>query len=202
MEVCAMTCSNSPARETPKASRGRSAGATVIRYGKDGLQVVRSSGARWTDAAAAQFLDRLAASCNVMLSADAAGFCVETVYKHRRENPVFAQRWQAALEQGYARIEMALVRRAADAMEGLAPDPATPIPEMTVDQALKVLSRHRATVEGRGRGRRGWTRPRSLDEVSESILTKLEAIGAAVQHGSPKPRDSTELGGPAAPGEP
>jgi hypothetical protein len=170
------TAPDSLAQPPRNTRRGRGPAGSAIRYGKDGLKVVRSTGARWTEAAADMFLDRLAASCNVMLAADAAGFRVETVYKHRREDPVFAQRWQAALEQGYARIEMALVRRAADAMEGLAPDPATPIPEMTVDQALKVLSRHRASVEGRGRGRRGWTRPRSLDEVSESILVKLEAI--------------------------
>lgn len=175
-----MTHAKAPSAQPASSRRGRGPEGSVIRYGKDGLQVVRSSGARWTEEAAAKFLDCLAASCNVMLSAETAGFGVETVYKHRREDPVFAQRWQAALEQGYARIEMALVRRAADAMEGLAPDPATPIPQMTVDQALKVLSRHRATVEGRGRGRRGWTRPRSLDEVSESILTKLEAIGSAI----------------------
>ena len=74
---------------------------------------------------------------------------------------------------------MALVRRAADAMEGLAPDPDTPIPVMTPEQALKVLSRHRSSVEGTGPGRRRWARPRSLDEVRESILIKLEAIAPA-----------------------
>ena len=155
---------------------GAGPAGSAIRHGKDGLKVVRSGGARWTDEAEQAFLDHLAASCNVMLSADTAGFRVESIYKRRREDPVFAQRWQAALEQGYARIEMALVRRAADAMEGLAPDPDTPIPKMTVDEALKVLSRHRATVEGVGPGRRRWARPRSLDEVRESILIKLEAI--------------------------
>jgi hypothetical protein len=164
------------ATPAPNNRRGQGPAGSAIRYGKDGFKVVRSTGARWTDEAAGRFLDCLAASCNVMLSAEQAGFRAETIYKRRREDPVFARRWQAALEQGYARIEMALVRRAADAMEGLAPDPATPIPEMTVDQALKVLSRHRASVEGRGRGDRGWTRPRSLDEISESILIKLEAL--------------------------
>ncbi len=157
---------------------GAGPAGSAIRYGKDGLKVIRSTGARWTDEAERIFLDQLAASCNVMRSAEAAGFRVESIYKRRREDPVFAQRWQAALEQGYARIEMALVRRAADAMEGLAPDPDTPIPEMTTEQALKVLSRHRATVEGRELGRR-WARPRSLDEVRESILIKLEAIAPA-----------------------
>ena len=81
-------------------------------------------------------------------------------------DPAFAQRWQAALEQGYARIEMALVQRAADALEGFAPDPDTPIPMMTVEQAIKVLDRHRATIEG-GPPSRGEDRPRKLDELRE-----------------------------------
>ena len=144
--------------------------------GKDGPQVIRSKGDRWTEEAEAVFLDHLAASCNVLASCEAAGFCNTSVYKRRREDAAFAQRWQAALEQGYLRIEMALVRRAAEALEGFAPDPDTPIPVMTVEQAIKVLDRHRATVEGGPPSRRRWTRPRTLDEVSDSILRKLEAI--------------------------
>jgi hypothetical protein len=144
--------------------------------GKDGPQVIRSKGDRWTEEAEAVFLDHLAASCNVLASCEAAGFCNTSVYKRRREDAAFAQRWQAALEQGYLRIEMALVRRAADALEGFAPDPDTPIPVMTVEQAIKVLDRHRATVEGGPPSRRRWTRPRTLDEVSDSILRKLDAI--------------------------
>ncbi len=171
----------------PAAANRSAAGpaGTAIRYGKDGLKVIRSTGARWTDEAEQMFLDLLAASCNVMHSAQSVGFRVESIYKRRREDPVFAQRWQAALEQGYARIEMALVRRAADAMEGLAPDLNTPIPQMSVEQALKVLSRHRATVAGTGPAGRRWARPRRLDEVRESILIKLEALAPAVMPPEP-----------------
>lgn len=156
----------------------RQAGTTV-RGGKDGPQIVRSEGARWTDDDEAVFLDHLAASCNVSLSAEAAGFSRFELYKRRRRDPAFAKRWQAALAQGYARIEAALVRRAIDALEGLSPDPDTPIPTMTVEQAMKVLDGHRNTVEGGPRSRRQWTRPRSLDEVRDSILAKLEAIAPA-----------------------
>lgn len=152
------------------------AGTRAVLGGKDGPQVIRSKGDRWTEEAEAAFLDQLAASCNVLAACEAAGFCNTTVYKRRREDAGFARRWQAALEQGYVRIEMALVRRAADALEGLAPDPDTPIPTMTVEQAIKVLDRHRAAVKGETRSKRNWTRPRTLDEVSDSILRKLEAI--------------------------
>lgn len=161
-----------------KAGRTGPAGTIVRASGKDGPQVIRSTGHRWTEQAEAVFLDQLAASCNVKLSAAAAGFSTVAIYNRRRADPGFAARWQAALEQGYARIEILLVQRASDALEGFAPDPETAIPEMTVKDALAILGLHRAAVKGEGR-RPGWRpRPRSLDEVRDSILTKLEAIEA------------------------
>jgi hypothetical protein len=168
---------------------------TVMRAGgKDGPQVIRSKGDRWTEEAETVFFDHLAASCNVLASCEEAGFCNSSVYQRRREDAGFARRWQAALEQGYVRIEMALVRRAADALEGFAPDPDTPIPVMTVEQAIKVLDRHRAAVEGGPRSKRNWTRPRSLDEVSESIMRKLQAIAPA-RPALPSPEDTSPDGG-------
>jgi len=156
-----------------------SAVGTTIRGGKDGPQIVQSEGARWTDEAEARFLDQLAASCNVTLSAKATGFSREAIYKRRRHDPAFAERWQAALEQGYARIEMLLVQRATDALEGIAPDPDTPLAEMSVRDAVTILQLHRASVKGEGRAP-GWrARPRSLDEMRDSILAKLEAIAPA-----------------------
>jgi hypothetical protein len=149
---------------------------TTIRGGKDGPQLVESTGARWSDAAEMRFLDSLAASCNVTLSAKAAGFSREAIYKRRRHDPAFAERWQAALEQGYARIEMLLVQRASDALEGFAPDPDAPLAVTSVKDALAILQLHRASVKGDGRAP-GWrARPRSLDEMRESILAKLEAV--------------------------
>ena len=151
---------------------------TVLRgSGKDGPQIVRSDGRRWTDAAEAIFLDHLAASCNVTLAAGATGFSKFTVYKRRRVDPAFAARWQAALEQGYARLEMLLVRRATEALEGDPPDPGAPFPDMSVKDAIAILQLHRVSVKGEGARLPGWrARPRSLDEMRESILKKLEAI--------------------------
>jgi hypothetical protein len=144
--------------------------------GKDGLQLVRSSGKRWSDEAEALFLDQLAASCNVTASAQGAGFTPAAVYKRRRRDPGFAQRWEAALQQGYARLEALLVQRAIEALEGFAPDPETPLPDMTVADARAILSQHRAMVQGAQRSRRQWARPRSLDDMRDSILAKLEAL--------------------------
>ena len=168
------------AGKTADTPRAPAPAGTILRSGgKDGPQRIRSSGARWTEVSEARFLDRLSASCNVTLAAAESGFSREAVYKRRRLDPGFAERWQAALEQGYARIEMALVRRAADALEGLELDPDSPFPEMTMKDAIAVLQLHRPTVKGEGRAA-GWrARPRSLDEMRDSILAKLSALAGS-----------------------
>lgn len=163
---------------TERRASGRSGptGTCIRASGKDGPQVIQSKGKRWSDEAEAKFLDALAASCNVTFAAKAAGFSKVAIYNRRRNDPCFAERWQAALAQGYARIEMALVARAGDALEGLAIDPDTPFPEMTVRDAIAILQLHKSSVKGEG-AHPGWrARPRSLDEMRGSILTKLEAI--------------------------
>lgn len=153
------------------------AGTIVRASGKDGPQVIASGGARWTDAAEALFLDTLASSCNVKLSAAAAGFSKEALYRRRRTDPDFADRWQAALEQGYVRLEMLLLEGATTRAEG-DDRKDLPFPDMTVREAIVILQLHRASVKGDGTTRHaGWrARPRSLDEVRDSILRKLEAI--------------------------
>lgn len=154
------------------------AGMLVRGGGKDGPQQIRTTGHRWSDAAETIFLDQLAASCNVTHAAAAAGFSAVAIYKRRSNDPAFARRWGVALAQGYARIEELLIRRATETLEDRAPDPDTPIPAMSVRDAIALLALHRAAVKGEG-NHPGWRgRPRALDEVRDSILTKLEAIEA------------------------
>ena len=155
----------------PNGPRG-----TTILTGKDGPQLIRSQGRRWSDAAEVRFLDHLAATCNVTASASEAGFSAAAIYKRKRRDPGFAQRWQAALELGYSRIEALLLRRAEEALEGFAPDTELPIPPMSIKDALAILGHHRRAVERGPRSRRQWARPRSLDEMRDSILAKLEAF--------------------------
>jgi len=155
-------------------------GSIIRASGKDGPQRIATGGHRWSDAAEALFLDHLAASCNVTHAAGVVGFSTVAIYKRRRSDAGFAARWQAALEQGYARLEISLVQRAIDALAGFAPDPDVPIPPMSVKDALAILQLHRATVRDDGARHPGWRgRPRSLDELRDSILTKLEAIEVA-----------------------
>jgi hypothetical protein len=162
---------------------------TAIARGRWGSQVVATKGGRWSDEAETVFLDHLAATCNVMLSAKACGFSTQALYMRRRNDPTFMQRWDAALAQGYAHLEALMVQRAIEVFEGFAPDPEAParIPEVSVQDALILLGHHRRKIEGGPRSRREWARPRSLDEVRESILRKLEAIAPTGDGGNQEP---------------
>ncbi|HEX8525480.1 hypothetical protein [Allosphingosinicella sp.] len=148
-----------------------------LRDGKDGKQLVSLGSHRITEEDEELFLDHLAASCNVTWAAGQIGFSTVALYKRRRNDPDFAERWDRAVAQGLARIDALLIRRAEEALEGRIPDPESPIPVMTVQDAIAILKLHRDQPGG-GEGRRpAWpARPRSLDETRSSILTKLSAI--------------------------
>ncbi len=166
-------------KKVPARLRGVS--GSQVRYGVKGrAQKVKTGGAQWSDEAEALFFDILAASCNVRLAAAEVGFSTFTVYRQRRMRPEFAEHWQAALTQGYARLEMALLEAANDSLEGIQFDADRPIPKMTVEQAMNVLRAHRNTVYGDGkRGPGRYAHRRSLSEVQGSILKKIAAIDNA-----------------------
>jgi len=159
---------------------------TNLARGRWGPQVVATRGHRWSDGAEAKFLDHLAATSNVTLAAKACGFTTQALYTRRRNDPAFMQRWDTALEIGYAHVEMLLLQRTIEVFEGFAPDPEAPVrvPEVSVQDALILLGHHRRKMEGGPRSRREWARPRSLDEVRDSILRKLEAIAPTADGGS------------------
>jgi hypothetical protein len=165
------------AGELPRGPAGR-----LLLRGPCGTQVRETKGHRWSDEAETLFLDQLAATCNVKLAGDACGFSHAALYRRRRKDAAFAQRWDAALAQGYTHLESLLLRRACDAMEGVAPDPtaAVRIPEVTVHDALILLGHHRRVVEGRPMSsRQKWQREVPIEDVRESILRKIDAIERA-----------------------
>jgi len=154
------------------------AGAILRSHGKDGPQLIRSQGHRWTEQAEEIFLDRLAASNNATWAAAQCGFSTEAIYRRARRDPVFAAKMEAARAQSYGRIDEALARRAEEFLAGKPPDPESPIVDMSVQDAIAILKLHRAARDPGSDARRpAWpARPRSLAEVHESILRKLSAI--------------------------
>lgn len=145
--------------------------------GKDGPQIVQCSSKSWNDSKEEVFLNALGASCNATFAINACGMSKGALYRRKRLDPGFAARWQAALEQGYVRIEMLMLDLAESSLSGKAPDPDCPIPPMTVKEAMNLLQLHRSAVHKDGNRRKKWNaRPREIEEVRESILIRLEAI--------------------------
>lgn len=157
-------------RAGPKGSIARAGG-------KDGPQIIESGGHRWTDEAEEIFLDALAASNNARWAADRCGFSREAIYARARRDPGFHERMAAARALGYGRVDELLARGAEDFLAGRPPDPDSPLPPMTVQDAIAIQKLHRASQSGESGRRHSWpARPRSLDEVRGSILKKLSAI--------------------------
>lgn len=75
-------------------------------------QLQKPRARRWTRTLRARFLETLAATANVSASARAVGMCPQGAYKLRARDAAFAQAWQAALAQGYERLELMLLERA------------------------------------------------------------------------------------------
>ena len=99
------------------------------------------------------FLELFAATCNAKWSARAAGVAYSTVYRHRMLKPAFAEAWDRALEQGYARLEMrTLQQQFGNVDQELArieltgdwdvPDP----PVEDLDRALQTLKHYHERV--------------------------------------------------------
>ncbi|WP_448662354.1 hypothetical protein ACG3SL_17045 [Sphingomonas sp. CJ20] len=146
-----------------------------------------------------RFLDTLAATCNVRMSADASGMCVQGAYGLRRRDPEFARLWREALTIGYQRLEEALLEHALGSVspDAIALEPvqlphtpqgsAEPIGVSagqralvrtpgTADYALalQLLNRHRATVEGSGKP--AHPRRATEDETNAALMKKLDTL--------------------------
>lgn len=139
------------------------------------------------------FLEVLSESCNVRRAAALAGFAPSAAYKLRRSNPDFAEAWQAALESGYARLEMALIERAIMTIEAASdsnPDAIPVVGAMTVAQAMDLMNKHRASIAG-GRAKRirldAGKRP-TADETNAEILRRIAIIERQREQGAQKGR--------------
>jgi len=67
---------------------------------------------QWTQEKRAQFLEELAQTANVVRSARAAGMPDYKAYRERRANPEFRAKWDAALDEGFDKLELLLLERA------------------------------------------------------------------------------------------
>lgn len=190
---------------TPVGPFLRPGGGTMVDISGRAGRVIQKKRERhdgWTPARRTTFLTLLAATCNVKEACRAVGKQGPGVYALRLRDPEFDRQWAAALEQGYARLETELLRRALDAMAlgdpDLAPDTDPDAdgaaagsagaekagaglgdldgPPMDVRTAMTLLAQRDARLRpGRGAGRE-WTRLPSRDETNLSLERKLAAL--------------------------
>lgn len=140
------------------------------------LQIARARLHQWTPRLEDRFLEVLSATCNVKAACAAVGLTEASAYQHRERWPGFARRWDGAVATGYERIEGALVAHGENLFSASELPPEIDMPPMNVDQAIQILHMHKNEVRGIGRRPGRWRRPRSLEEVRDSILRKLDAV--------------------------
>lgn len=136
----------------------------------------RAKPASWTAARRKTFLTELAYSCNVTRACKAAEIWNASAYELRRRDAEFARQWQAALEMGYERLDMALARRALEVLGELELDErAEPVEKMTVAQAIEVMALHRRSVQ-QGRGYQRKLCHVATQEETDAVLLKRIAM--------------------------
>lgn len=146
----------------------------------------------------AAFLDALRVTCNVKAARIAAGVGSTTVYRHYHEDAGFRAEWDAALAEGRAHLEMALIaagRALFEGPEGEAVGKACPADEagaitgMDAKVALQLLRLH-APRDAAGRKSGRQVKAADAEATRREILAKVAAVRRA------RPR----LGGRGDPG--
>ena len=119
-----------------------------------------------------RFLEELAETSNVAAAAAVADLPVSKVYRLRRSDPDFAQRWYAALAEGYDNLEMELLAHLRNGDSAEAAD--KPKRKFDTATALRCLTAHRENV-AREKGRRTLA-----DEAATiaAINAKIDALRA------------------------
>ena len=158
-------------------------------YGEgQALQVKAERRDGFTKARRLRFLEALAATCNVRLSARITGINVTSVYARRRRDPEFEGQWRAAILAAYERLETALMARALGTDAPVAADcdfgdPEDILAEAKIDAelAFKLLNRHRATAEGRGRPIRPGRHIATEEETNAALLKQLAVLRRRIE---------------------
>lgn len=137
--------------------------------------------AKWREGAEARFLDALATSCNVRLSARRAGVSASAAYARRRIDAAFRDGWAKAIAQGYARLEIETLERALNGTrrtiehrDGRSEERF----DYDARTALTLLKMHRDTAEIPARRERQDTQmsEEEIEELRRKIVEKLERL--------------------------
>lgn len=152
------------------------------------VQLTTRANRRFDPAKRKRFLEWFAATSNAKLAARQADVGYSTVYYTRMHDPSFAEAWDQALEQGYARLEAKLLEMQFEAIDkeiefdpGFEPGDEFPEQQLTdPTTALALLRQHRGnTAKGRAAGFAS-NRVASDEEVRHALAKRLKAFGVRV----------------------
>lgn len=136
------------------------------------------------------FLEHLAATCNVTASAAVAEVSFSAVYRCRMRDAEFRAAWQAAIEQGYARLEAALIARATrgDGRPEVRGDKIVEGPDapetIDWDKAMELLKHHQRGLAGRTADNRPQAQRVPIEVVAAKLVKRIKALGVADQGGA------------------
>ena len=143
------------------------------------VQVARTGGRKLFDEAGKQdFLEWFAATCNASWSAELAGFNYKTVCRHRLTDERFAEAWDRAVRQGYARLDAKRIETKRKALPiGIEGDRDAPdMDDMDPERMDAILREHKREIAGiRKQGRR--PRVATNAEVREALVKRLKIFG-------------------------
>lgn len=130
----------------PDGAHRTAGGEPVVVALRNGqLQVRAAHPGKLTRQCEQAFLLALSATCNIRLSAAAAGASEAAFNRRRRRSPAFAREMRMALQEGYARLKEALLTGflpEAHADDAWRHNDAPDMPAMTAAQALQLLYLH------------------------------------------------------------
>lgn len=161
----------------PPSGWGSLDGADLVVRGTNGrrVQIARSRLKQWCPRTEERFLATLAATCNVKAACAEVGLTPASAYNHRNRWRAFADRWDEALDNGYARLELALVETAGNMFSGTETPLDAPMPPMRVDEALHLLHMYKHRMHGIG-GRPGLHAKPDWEEIARVVTRKVEAM--------------------------
>lgn len=148
-------------------------------------QMYRPRRASWDARKMGKFLDVLRATSNVTEACRAVKMDISGAYSLRKKDPAFAAGWAEALEQGYAELEMLLLRQSIHGTETteLVDDgnadgrkKTRTVHSYPHGMAIRLLMAHKGAVEAY-RAEQGIDRPGS-DTLHAEIHAKIALIRA------------------------
>jgi len=136
------------------------------------------------------FLAKLAETSSVEQAAEAANITLDRAQTQRREDPDFARQWQAALDEGYDRLEMDLLYRLRSGRVEEADEDGGKR-KFDLATSFRILAAHRQRQQGEG----GRGSPYGSEaEVITALNARIDAFRARRQDGQSTPIAGGQVG--------